>query len=145
VVTENNTDVLRFADVIVIATKPDIIKPCLTQLVKKFNPKDFESKSFISIAAGVPISSLESYLPIQTKSMIRVMPNTPCLVGQSATVFSPGTKTTEEDKEICATLFRSVGTVTEVPEKNMDAATGLSGSGPACEPSSLPALTHSSL
>jgi pyrroline-5-carboxylate reductase len=124
---------LRFADVIIIATKPDVIKPCLTQLVKKSNPQDFETKSFISIAAGVPISALESYLPQQTKSMIRVMPNTPCLVGQSATVFAPGTKTTEEDKEICAAMFRSVGTVTEVQEKIMDAATGLSGSGPACE------------
>jgi pyrroline-5-carboxylate reductase len=126
--TNDNNEVVRFADVIIIATKPDGVKSCLESLANH----DFEKKSFISIAAGTPISALESYLPHETKSMIRVMPNTPCLVGQCAAAFASGTKTTEEDKTICTAIFSSVGTVSEVPEKLMDAVTGLSGSGPAC-------------
>jgi pyrroline-5-carboxylate reductase len=127
--TNDNNEVVRFADVIIIATKPDGVKSCLESLANH----DFEKKSFISIAAGTPISALESYLPQETKSMIRVMPNTPCLVGQCAAAFASGTKTTAEDKTICAAIFGSVGTISEVPEKLMDAVTGLSGSGPACE------------
>mmetsp|Transcript_18324 Transcript_18324/g.19092 ORF Transcript_18324/g.19092 Transcript_18324/m.19092 type:complete len:285 (+) Transcript_18324:11-865(+) len=129
--TENNVEVVRFADVIIIATKPDVVKPCLLNLQEYLSLDEFNEKSFISIAAGVSISSLEEYLPIQTKSVIRVMPNTPCLVGQSAAAFSPGSKSTEEDKLICNAIFNSVGTISEVPEKLMDAVTGLSGSGPA--------------
>jgi pyrroline-5-carboxylate reductase len=110
--------------------------------MKDIPAEDFRTKSFISIAAGVPLCALESYLPSQTKSVIRAMPNGPCLVGKSATVFSPSSKTTEEDKVIFTSLFSSVGIVTEVPEKNMDAATGLSGSGPACESSARSSLPH---
>lgn len=131
--TENNDNVIRFADVIIIATKPDVVQPCLESLQINIQPEEFCMKSFISIAAGVSINSLENYLPKETKSIIRVMPNTPCLVGQSAAAFSTGTKSTDEDKAICISLFQSVGTISEVPEKLMDAVTGLSGSGPACK------------
>jgi pyrroline-5-carboxylate reductase len=119
--------------VIFIATKPDGIKSCLESLSENLCVEEFQTKSFLSIAAGVPLSALESYLPTQTKSVIRVMPNTPCLVGQCAAAFASGTKTTEEDKAICMALMKAVGTISEVPEKLMDAVTGLSGSGPACE------------
>jgi pyrroline-5-carboxylate reductase len=138
--TENNSEVVQFADVIIIATKPDVVKSCLENLQETLSPDDFQTKSFLSIAAGVPLSALESYLPLQTKSVIRVMPNTPCLVGQCAAAFASGTKTTNEDKAICTALFNSVGTISEIPEKLMDAVTGLSGSGPACKsiPLSLP-------
>jgi pyrroline-5-carboxylate reductase len=132
-VTASNLDVVRFADVVILGTKPDVIKPCIANLINDIPADDFRTKSFISIAAGVPLSALESYLPSQTKSVIRAMPNGPCLVGKSATCFAPSSKTTEEDKAIFTSLFTSVGIVTEVPEKIMDAATGLSGSGPACE------------
>jgi len=130
--TEDNAEVVRTSDVIIIATKPDVVGIALQELTAGVNADiDFSKKSFISIAAGVPIATLESYLPPNTKSVIRVMPNTPCLVGQSAAAFSPGTNTNEDDKLVCKSIFNSVGTVCEVPEKLMDAVTGLSGSGPA--------------
>lgn len=131
--TQNNLEVIQFADVIIIATKPDVVGPCLLDLVSALDPNEFTSKSFISIAAGLTIATIESFLPSQTKSVIRVMPNTPCLVGQSAAAFAPGSRTSEEDKRICHAIFNSVGTISEVSEKLMDAVTGLSGSGPACE------------
>jgi pyrroline-5-carboxylate reductase len=91
----------------------------------------FATKSFISIAAGITIDDIEACIP-NAKSVIRVMPNTPCLVGQSAAAYACGSKSGEDDKKSCEAIFNSVGTISEVPEKLMDAVTGLSGSGPAC-------------
>lgn len=131
--TEDNAEVVRTSDVIIIATKPDIVGIALQEVASKLSAEEFSKKSFISIAAGVPIAVLEGFLPSNTKSVIRVMPNTPCLVGQSAAAFSSGSNTNEDDKLVCTSIFNSVGTICEVPEKLMDAVTGLSGSGPACE------------
>jgi pyrroline-5-carboxylate reductase len=83
----------------------------------------------ISIAAGVTIESLEKRLP--GRRVIRVMPNTPCLVGQAASAFAMGKLANNLDREIAHTIFGSVGIAMEVKEANLDAATGLSGSGPA--------------
>lgn len=93
---------------------------------------DLSQKSFISIAAGVTLSTMEESVPT-AKSVIRVMPNTPCCVGVSASGYAVGSKTTREDKNVCEAIFTAVGTCSEVQEKLMDAVTGLSGSGPACE------------
>jgi pyrroline-5-carboxylate reductase len=79
----------------------------------------------------VSIDQIESYIP-SAKSVIRVMPNTPCCVSECAAAYAGGSCTSSEDKIICEQLFRAVGTCVEVPEKSMDAVTGLSGSGPAC-------------
>jgi len=129
--TGSNVEVIQQSDIIIISTKPDVVRPVLLDVSSIIPAAEFRSKSFISIAAGVTLSSLESYLPDTTKSVIRVMPNTPCLVGQSAAAFAAGSKSSKEDKDICAAIFKSVGTVCEVQEKLMDAVTGLSGSGPA--------------
>ena len=130
--TNDNIEVVRQSDIIIIATKPDVVQSVLKDISDKMNPDEFYRKSFISIAAGVPISALESYLPESTKSVIRVMPNTPCLIGESAAAFASGSKSDAHDKAICSAIFKSVGTICEVPEKLMDGVTGLSGSGPAC-------------
>ena len=83
----------------------------------------------ISIAAGVPLGQLEAWLG--SRRVIRVMPNTPLLVGKGASVYSLGAGCREEDRAFCQTVFGSLGIVRQVHESWIDAVTALSGSGPA--------------
>lgn len=109
---------------IIIAVKPAYVHGVLEQL------RGIDTdKLIISIAAGVSIGAVESVL--SKNPVIRVMPNTPCMVGAGASVIVRGSGATNDHVEKAKTILRSVGFVTEVPEKLMDAVTGLSGSGPA--------------
>jgi len=83
----------------------------------------------VSIAAGVTLEALENAMP--GKRIVRVMPNTPCLVGEAASGFSLGTLATNEDRKLVKKLLDAVGVSVEVPENLLNAVTGLSGSGPA--------------
>lgn len=83
----------------------------------------------ISIAAGIPLCDLEASLP--ENPVIRVMPNTPCMVGAGVSVIARGSKALDAHVETAKTVLGAVGFVSEVPENLMDAVTGLSGSGPA--------------
>ena len=86
----------------------------------------------LSIAAGITISSLESWLgPAAAVAVVRAMPNTPALVGAGAAAISPGSKAAPEDVSWARGVLEAVGTVVELPEPALDAVTGLSGSGPA--------------
>merc|ERR1712146_291339 len=78
---------------------------------------------------GVNLQSMESIIP--NAPFVRVMPNTPCLVGEGAAAFSPGSKATPTNKKCVENIFSSVGIIREVPEGLLDAVTGVSGSGPA--------------
>lgn len=124
--TSLNLDVLTFAKVIFLAVKPYQVKDALAEIHAEFTSKHL----LISIAAGVPISKLEHALPVGAR-VIRVMPNTPALVGASATAFAPGKSATAEDAQLALKLFASVGAAFQVKETLLDAVTGLSGSGPA--------------
>eukprot|EP01084_Bolivina_argentea_P055391 101565_1 len=84
----------------------------------------------VSIAAGISISQLEMWNGPRRK-IVRVMPNTPCLVGEAAAAFSVNSCITSDDKSVIIDLFSRVGLILEVQEKYMSAVTGLSGSGPA--------------
>jgi len=84
---------------------------------------------FVSIAAGVPLSRLQDGL--RTDRIIRVMPNTPCLVGQGAAGFCLGSGATTKDGNLVGELLNAVGVAFQLPENQLDAVTGLSGSGPA--------------
>jgi pyrroline-5-carboxylate reductase len=88
-----------------------------------------QDKLFVSIAAGVTIARLSAGLG--TDRVIRVMPNTPCLVGKGAAAFARGPSATPADGERVAKLLNAVGLAFELDEKLLDAVTGLSGSGPA--------------
>ena len=83
--TQNNRDVISFADVIILAVKPQIMSEALTSLKNEITSRHL----VVSIAAGIPIRFIESRLQAGVR-IIRVMPNTPCLIGASATAFALG-------------------------------------------------------
>jgi pyrroline-5-carboxylate reductase len=84
----------------------------------------------LSIAAGITLSSLEAALPVGTPA-IRAMPNTPALLGVGASALAPGSAADEADVRWASEILGAVGLVVEVTEAQIDAVTGLSGSGPA--------------
>jgi pyrroline-5-carboxylate reductase len=124
--TAYNPDVLKFAQVVILAVKPDQVGDLLKEVHGAFTEKHL----LISIAAGVPIAKLESALSPGAR-IIRVMPNTPALVGASATAYAPGKAALPEDGQLAQKLFSTVGLAFPVKEAWLDAVTGLSGSGPA--------------
>jgi len=124
-ITADNQKAVKEADYIILAVKPQIIHFVMEDI------KDFaQSKVIISIAAGVKIKTLSQYFTADTK-IIRVMPNTPVLVaeGMSALYYSPSVEA--DEKALVEKIFNSFGETIEVEESDMDAVTGLSGSGPA--------------
>lgn len=121
-----NPDAARGANVVVLAVKPDQISGVLQEI----RPVLTEQHLIVSIAAGVPLARLEEAL-FDGARVIRVMPNTPALVGASASAFALGRWATREDAELAQRLLSAVGLAFELPEKLLDGVTGLSGSGPA--------------
>lgn len=108
----------------VIAVKPNDVEAACRALVATGTPR------VLSIAAGVPLSSLESWLGNEVRAL-RAMPNTPALVGAGAAALAAAGSASVEDWEWADELLSAVGTVVRVPEGLLDAVTGLSGSGPA--------------
>lgn len=123
-----NAEVAKFAEVLILATKPDQVAVALSEAHDPLRLK--KDYLLISIAAGVPISKLEGALP-EGARVIRAMPNTPALLGESASAFAPGTCATVSDAELAKRLLSAVGIAFQVKESLLDAVTGLSGSGPA--------------
>lgn len=124
--TEANAEILRFARAVILAVKPGQVREVLSSLAADFTPDHV----LISIAAGVTLAQLESALPKGAR-VIRVMPNTPALVGASASAFSLGRSARRDDAELTQRLMGSVGVAFELKEALLDGVTGLSGSGPA--------------
>jgi pyrroline-5-carboxylate reductase len=122
----DNAEVLRQANVVVLAVKPDQ----MTALLEEIGPQIAPTHLVVSIAAGVTTQRIDAYFPSGTR-VIRVMPNTPALVGASATAYALGHSATADDGQLIRGLFESVGLAFEVKESLLDAVTGLSGSGPA--------------
>lgn len=112
------------SDVVLLAVKPNVIAAVADQ------PGNlYDGKLVISIAAGISLAKLCGW--IKHSRVIRVMPNTPSLVGEGASGFCVGADVTAEDKRWIEAILGSVGIALEVAEKQIDAVTGLSGSGPA--------------
>jgi pyrroline-5-carboxylate reductase len=122
----SNGQVVKFASVILLAVKPDQVAGALAEIRGGFTGKHL----LISIAAGVPLAKLEAGLPSGAR-VIRVMPNTPALVGAAASAFALGKTARPADGELAQKLFSAVGLAIPVKESLLDAVTGLSGSGPA--------------
>lgn len=110
---------------VVLAVKPQDMEEVLSSVGDEFTPNHL----VISIAAGVRTSRIEAALPDQTR-VVRVMPNTPALIGQGAAAVAPGAFATIDDLNAVVRLFEAVGIATVVKESELDAVTALSGSGP---------------
>jgi pyrroline-5-carboxylate reductase len=124
--TPDNAALPARCSTIVLAVKPqqvgDVLRPLRNLLT--------DQHLLISIAAGTTLSTLES-LTGGACRLVRVMPNTPCLVSAGASAFARGRGATEDDARFVRELLSTVGRAWEVPERLLDAVTGLSGSGPA--------------
>jgi pyrroline-5-carboxylate reductase len=123
----DNRAVVREAQTIVLAVKPQVID----QVLSDIRPEVTKEKLFISIAAGVPLRRLEGGLGGNAR-VVRVMPNTPALLGKGIAVIARGHRAKPQDEKLTLTLFRGVGEALAVKDEAlMDPVTGLSGSGPA--------------
>ncbi|MCA9260961.1 MAG: pyrroline-5-carboxylate reductase, partial [Planctomycetales bacterium] len=125
-IVADNAEVLRRSDLVVLAVKPQVINDVLEAI----RPHVEGRHLLTSIAAGVTLERIGARTPAGTR-LIRVMPNTPCLIGLGASALSRGDAATDEDVATVKTLLESVGQAYEVDECDLDAVTGLSGSGPA--------------
>jgi len=124
-VCSGNAEVVALADVLFVAVKPDQVVGLLEEIGGGLEARHL----LVSIAAGVPLAKMETAVP--GVRCVRVMPNTPALVGASASAFAVGHAATRADAELVRRLLSGVGLALEVKEKLLDAVTGLSGSGPA--------------
>ncbi len=120
----DNASIAAQSDVIFLATKPQQLSAALGTLQTAAT-----GKLVISIAAGVNLTTLGTAL--SGSRLVRVMPNTPCLIGQSASGYCLGARTTAADGQLVNQLLSAVGRAFALEEKLLDAVTGLSGSGPA--------------
>lgn len=126
VVSADCSEIVEQNRVIILAVKPQGLEKALLPVADLFS----KYKCLISILAGVSTAKLEALVG-DNVPVIRVMPNTPALIGAGAAGISAGRNAGEECMELACNLFRCVGLVEVVPEALLDAVTGLSGSGPA--------------
>jgi len=112
------------AEVVILAVKPDIVEQAA-----KEGGRGWSGRLVMSVAAGISLEKLTRWLG--TDRVIRVMPNTPCLVGEGASAYCCAGGVTSADRSLAKSMLSAVGWAGEVAEKQMDAVTGLSGSGPA--------------
>jgi pyrroline-5-carboxylate reductase len=123
----DNRELVRRSKIVVLAVKPQV----LPQVLDEIHVEVSDRQLFVSIAAGVPLRRLERGLGAGART-IRVMPNTPALLGKGVSVLVRGTNATDADLRCAMRLFRAVGDALAVAdERLLDAVTGLSGSGPA--------------
>jgi pyrroline-5-carboxylate reductase len=126
VATTENVEVVRHADIVVLSVKPQILSRVCDEVSTHLRPHAL----VISIAAGTPIAAIEGRLQPGTR-VVRTMPNTPALVGAGATAIAAGQHAHGDDVEATRRIFDAVGMTVVLDESQLDAVTGLSGSGPA--------------
>ena len=138
-IVPTNADVTAASDTVILAVKPGdaiaALQSASGQQVESnmrwayTTTADSNTKLLLSIVAGLPLATIEP--AAGNFRVIRVMPNTPALVLQGASAYSPGTRATPEDTAVAQQILGSVGLAVQVKEPLLDAVTGLSGSGPA--------------
>ena len=124
---EDNRALVRGSRIVVLAVKPQVLADVLAEARREVR----RTQLFVSIAAGVPLSRLEGGLGGAAR-VVRVMPNTPALLGKGMSVLVKGSRATDGDLRAALRLFRGVGEALTVDDEGLlDPVTGLSGSGPA--------------
>jgi pyrroline-5-carboxylate reductase len=124
--TTDNVAACTDAELVLVCLKPQRVREVLDQPELR---RALAGKLVVSIAAGIRLDRLRNWLPETT--LVRAMPNTPCLIGEGMTVLSRGPGVTDEQLALASRIFASVGACLELEEKHMDAVTSLNGSGPA--------------
>jgi pyrroline-5-carboxylate reductase len=124
--TPDNGALCDFADIVILAVKPQIVDGVAREIAKKLGA----GKLLVSVAAGVPLARIETQLAPGAR-VVRVMPNLPCVVGAGAAGYAGGAHATPTDLKHVGAILNSFGVAMPVEEKYLDAVTGLSGSGPA--------------
>ena len=125
-VTGDNGQLVRDADIVIVCTKPHTVIALLSSLRGEFGP----TKTLVSIAAGVSLAALGKALD-QPMPLVRVMPNTPSLIGEGVSAFCLGGTADDSHARVAERLLGALGHVHRVEENQMDAITAVSGSGPA--------------
>ena len=124
--TRQAQKVAQFADIIFLGVKPQYLAPVLESLAPHITPRH----TVVSIAAGWTIAQLEGALP-EGSAVMRIMPNTPILIGQGASAYVMGTHASDEDRQAVHRLLQDTGVAIEVLESSIDAVVGVAGSAPA--------------
>lgn len=145
----DNSIVAKESDVIFLAVKPHLLNEAVNQIFNSPNLIHIKNKLFISILAGITIASLEEVyinahvlkysikfsfqllIKFECSRVIRVMPNTPMLIGEGCTVYCPGTSTTEKDLTLVKHMLEATGMCQLLPEHMINAVGAVSSSGPA--------------
>ena len=125
-IAESNLQIAQTCDLVLLAIKPYQI----LELLAEISPALPGNTALISIAAGITLTKMEAASPNGTR-IIRAMPNTPCMIGMGATGITAGQHATPNDMAAAQNLLESVGIVVTTTEPQLDAVTGVSGSGPA--------------
>jgi len=120
-----NTEAAK-AETVVLVVKPQDMADVLTEIAPALRP----GQLVVSLAAGITTRAIEKHIP-DGVAVVRVMPNTPALVDEGMAAISPGSHCDEEHLAIAEDLLKQTGRVVRVPEKQQDAVTAISGSGPA--------------
>jgi pyrroline-5-carboxylate reductase len=123
-VTANNREVVKECDIVFLSVKPQDMKQVLEEI-----KDEVREQLIVSIAAGIKISYIASI--IGDKKIARVMPNTPCLVGEMAAGFCVNGNLDEDEKAFISKILNAAGKAFLLKEEQLDAVTALSGSGPA--------------
>ena len=129
-VSADNRELVKKCDIIILAVKPQIVQKVLRDIASLVG----RDKLVISIAAGVPIAIMDDVLrggKSKKFRIVRTMPNTPALVQEGVTAIASGEHVRKIDVKIAHRIFEAVGRTVDVEEDQLDAVTGLSGSGPA--------------
>src|SRR3712207_6312871 len=125
-VTADNQEAARFGQLVILAVKPNILAPVISEIKNAVA----EETLMISIAAGKSLRQIESAFGHRLK-LVRVMPNTPAMVGEAMSALTANERVSEKEREEVLALFNALGRAEIVPESLMDAVTGISGSAPA--------------
>src|SRR3954462_810168 len=126
VAVAGNAEVARKADPLAPVVKPQDMGDLLDEIASELRP----GQLVVSLAAGITTAFIEARVP-EGVAVVRVMPNTPALVDEGMAAISPGSHCSEEHLAEAEALMASVGKVVRVPERQQDAVTAISGSGPA--------------